>query len=132
MRDYRQAWNPDISISSVERKVADAITGARQNNNSSLGYVKDTYMNDLSPRVLSQLSDITKFRYLRLSDSVSKIKFKKPKKKFLHYNPEMNDYSNHNQGMFKRKLALLKEDLSKEFEKDILDIKHHRKEQGKE
>lgn len=130
MYNYRQEWNPDISVSTIERKVFKAYAESLPKSNSSLGYVKDTYVGDLSPSVVHRLSDIAKFKFKRINDSDVKLDEYSPSSIGIHYNPMKNNYDTLRQGMFKKKLAMLKQDIAKNYEKDILDIKVNRKEHG--
>jgi hypothetical protein len=67
----------------------------------------------------------------KLTDSAVKLEKNKNNHNLIHYHPNKNNYNTPIQGMMKHKLAILKEDVNKEYEKGMLDIKHSRKELGK-
>ena len=74
---YQEKWNPDISITSIEEKIRRAAIEARPKYNTSLGYVKDTYVGDISPSSISNMSQISKMKYIRLNASFAKTKNRK-------------------------------------------------------
>ena len=102
MYKYKQEWNPDISVSSLERKVYKAYAESIPKSNSSLGYVKDTYVGDLTPSSVHKLTDLAKFKFMKISDSDVKLGIYSPNSINIRYNPMKNNYDTLKQGMFKK------------------------------
>jgi hypothetical protein len=76
----------------LRNKISNAIVGLRPLNNTSLVYVKDTYVGDLSPKKVHQLDEINQMRYSQLNKQARGVKIKPNKKRFVHYNPLCNNY----------------------------------------
>ena len=129
--DDPNKWNPDISVTSIERKVSKAIIASRPLNNSSLGFVKDTYVGAITPKSLAKMSEVNKLRFGRLNASALKLNNKKRNISYSRYHPYKLKENSNLDGLFKHKLAVLKESLSKELQKGLFDIKTNRKEHGK-
>jgi hypothetical protein len=128
----QQDWNPDISVTNVEKKVYHAAMIRRQSlNNSSLGYVRGDYVGNISPRLLSKLSAISEFKIRKVNDSSISLGANRTINNLPHYHPNRNKYCIPIQGMMKQRLAILKQDVFKEYEKGMLEVKQSRKELGK-
>lgn len=108
-----------------------AFIEARPKYNTSLGYVKDTYIGEMTSDSVNKLSQISKMKLARLEASA--IKLRGGNKHFLgghkySHSLNKNSYGDIHQGLFKQKLAMLKESVTKDYEKDLIKIRHQRKE----
>jgi len=113
----------------LKNKVHHAKQAVKGVNKSSLGFVKNTYIGEMSPQYISNMSEIGKMRLMRLNKSASKINIHKSKTT-LSNKLKRNNYKYPDKRIFQKKLAMLKEDMSKEYEKGVKDIKFNRKEHG--
>ena len=108
MHKYKQEWNPDISVTNIERKVFKAYAESLPKSNSSLGYVKDTYIGELTPAAVNKLTDLAKFKFMKISDSDVKMAHHVSTNINIHYNPMKNNYGTLRQGLFKKETCYVK------------------------
>ena len=128
----KKSWNHDVGVSNIEVKISNVMTGLRSLNNSSFGKIKKAYIGPICSLKYDQPIKINKERYSTVDKFEQVVKRQRSKNIPTNTQRFVQNYKNNlSQGLFRKKLAMLKEDMTKGYEKDVMDIKRNKKEHGK-
>ncbi|CAI2363607.1 unnamed protein product [Moneuplotes crassus] len=116
-------WNSDISITNIEYKLADALQFSIDRKDSPLKSIQKTYVRRKSPMELKKMSEILQLRYLKLTDSYGKLEATGRKEAKQRSPKKLIKYQDDSKGIFQQKLELLKQNMKKEYFKEVSTVK---------